>query len=127
MRLAQGIVIDKELTFGLLKFSALRREVFLQNEDGTVSTEVKERTYDLKSREQGRMIQVSLPASVPLKEFDYNAEVDIINPVADTVANATFRGADVDWYIKADDLVLRGKGLSGIAEKSSKTPSDKDK
>ena len=38
MRLAQGIVIDKEKTFGLLKFSALRREVFLQNEDGTVST-----------------------------------------------------------------------------------------
>src|SRR5690625_5490905 len=91
MRLAEGIVIDKEKTFGLLKFSALRREVFLQNEDGTVSTEVKERTYDLKSREQGQMIQVSIPASVPLKEFDYNAEVEIINPVADTVANATFR------------------------------------
>src|SRR5690625_7705250 len=88
MRLAEGIVIDKEKTFGLLKFSALRREVFLQNEDGTVSTEVKERTYDLKSREQGQMIQVSIPASVPLKEFDYNAEVEIINPVADTVANA---------------------------------------
>lgn len=109
MRLAQGIVIDKEKTFGQLKFSALRREVFLQNEDGTVSTEVKERTYDLKSREQGRMIQVSLPAAIPLKEFDYNAEVELINPVADTVANATFRGADVDWYVKADDLVLKGK------------------
>src|SRR5699024_12490574 len=73
MRLAQGIILDKEKTFGLLKFSALRREVFLQNEDGTVSTEVKERTYDLKSKEQGRMIQVSIPASIPLKEFDYNA------------------------------------------------------
>ena len=53
------------------------------------------------------MIQVSIPASVPLKEFDYNAEVEIINPVADTVANATFQGADVDWYIKADDIVLK--------------------
>ena len=52
------------------------------------------------------MIQVSIPASVPLKEFDYNAEVEIINPVADTVATATFQGADVDWYIKADDIVL---------------------
>ena len=51
-----------------------------------VSEEIKERTYDLKSRGQGRMIQVSIPASVPLKEFDYNAEVEIINPVADTVA-----------------------------------------
>ena len=106
MRLANGIVIDKEATFGALKFSALRREVHLQNEDGSVSEEIKERTYDLKSRGQGRMIQVSIPASVPLKEFDYNAEVEIINPVADTVATATFQGAAVDWYIKAEDIVL---------------------
>lgn len=55
---------------------------------------------------------MSLPASIPLKKFDYNAEVEIINPVADTVANATFRGADVDWYIKADDLTLKGKAIS---------------
>ncbi len=53
------------------------------------------------------MIQVSIPASVPLKEFDYNAEVEIIHPVADTVATATFQGAEVDWYIKADDIVLK--------------------
>lgn len=109
MRLANGIVTDKEKTFGKLKFSALRREVFVQNEDGTASTEVKERTYDLKCKEQGCMIQVSIPASVPLKEFDYNAEVEIINPVADTVATATYMGADVDWYIKADDIVLKGR------------------
>ena len=74
MRLANGIIIDKEKTFGLLKFSALRREVHKQNEDGTVSEEIKERTYDLKSRGQGRMIQVSIPAAVPLKEVDYNAD-----------------------------------------------------
>ena len=106
MRLPNGIVLDKDTTFGELKFSALRREVRIQNDDGTVSDEIKERTYDLKSKGQGRMIQVSIPASVPLKEFDYNAKVEIINPVADTVATATFRGADVDWYIKADDIVL---------------------
>lgn len=126
MRLAQGIVIDKEKTFGQLKFSALRREVFLQNEDGTVSTEVKERTYDLKSREQGRMIQVSIPATVPLKEFEYNAEVELINPVADTVANATFRGADVDWYVKAEDIVLKGKKPSNTTNESKSIPT-KDK
>lgn len=62
MRLAEGIVIDKEKTFGVLKFSALRREVHINNEDGTVSDEIKERTYDLKSRGQGCMIQVGLPA-----------------------------------------------------------------
>lgn len=56
MRLANGIVIDKEKTFGQLKFSALRREVHVQNEDGSVSEEIKERTYDLKCREQGRIL-----------------------------------------------------------------------
>lgn len=46
MRLANGIVLDKDTTFGELKFSALRREVRIQNEDGSVSDEIKERTYD---------------------------------------------------------------------------------
>ena len=110
MRLANGIIIDKEKTFGQLKFSALRREVHVQNEDGTISEEIKERTYDLKCREQGRMIQASVPANIPLRDFEYNAEVELINPVADTVANATYRGADIDWYIKCDDLVLKNKG-----------------
>lgn len=122
MRLANGIVIDKEATFGALKFSALRREVRIQNEDGTVSDEIKERTYDLKSRGQGRMIQVSIPASVPLKEFEYNAEVEIINPVADTVATATFQGAEVDWYIKADDIALK----KGAAPAGNPQPPKKD-
>ena len=66
MRLAKGIIIDKEKTFGVLKFSALRHEVRLTNEDGSLSEEIKERTHDLKSKAQGRMIQVSIPASVPL-------------------------------------------------------------
>lgn len=113
MRLANGIVLDKEATFDTLKFSALRREVRIQNEDGTVSDNIKERTYDLKSKGQGCMIQVSIPAEIPLKDFDYNAEVELINPVADTVANATFFGADVDWFLKADDLILKkNKGTS---------------
>ncbi len=125
MRLANGIVTDKEKTFGKLKFSALRREVFVQNEDGTPSTEVKERTYDLKCKEQGCMIQVSIPASVPLKEFDYNAEVEIINPVADTVATATYMGADVDWYIKAENIVLKN-GKQPLQPNNQQTP-NKDK
>ncbi|MFZ1758128.1 MAG: YdcP family protein [Streptococcus suis] len=105
MRLANGIVLEKEAIFGELKFSALRREVRIQKEDGTLSEEIRERTYDLKFKGQGRMIQVSIPASVPLKEFDYNAHVELVNPAADTVATATFQGAEVDWYIKADDIV----------------------
>ncbi|ECL7021575.1 DUF961 domain-containing protein [Listeria monocytogenes] len=107
MRLAQGIIIEKEQTFGILKFSAQRREVKIIDEEGNVTEQIKERTYDLKSKNQGRMIQVSIPASVGEKNFDYNAEVELINPVADTVATATYMGADVDWYIKAEDIVLK--------------------
>lgn len=120
MRLANGIVIDKDATFGMLKFSALRREVHIQNKDGTVSDEIKERTYDLKSKGQGCMIQVSIPATVSLKEFDYNAEVELVNPVADTVATATFQGANVDWYIKAEDIILKNMKVSAQADNLQK-------
>lgn len=107
MRLAEGIIIEKEETFGALKFSALRREVKIVDDEGNVTEQVKERTYDLKSKGQGRMIQVSIPASAGVNNFDYNAEVELINPIADTVATATYMGADVDWYIKADDIILK--------------------
>ena len=42
-----------------------------------------------------------------MKTARYHAEVELINPVADTVATATFQGAEVDWYIKAEDIVLK--------------------
>lgn len=114
MRLTEGIVVDSVLTFGKLRFSALRREVRKQNEDGTVSNEVKERTYNLKSSAQGRMIQVSIPANLPLREFAYDAEVELVNPIVDTVANYVFReGTTVNWFIKADDLVLKRQPNQG--------------
>ena len=93
-----------------LKFSALRHEMRVENEDGTTSEEIKRRTYDLKCSQQERTIQVSIPAEILVKDYPYNAEVELINPVADTVANANYRGADVEWYIKADDIVLKNKG-----------------
>ena len=37
MRLANGIIIEKEKTFGVLKFSALRREIRIHNDDGPLS------------------------------------------------------------------------------------------
>ena len=46
----------------------------------------------------------------PVKDYPYNAEVELINPVADTVANANYREADVEWCIKADDILLKNKG-----------------
>ncbi len=70
MRLAEGIVIEKGKTFGVLKFSALRREVKIVDDEGIVTEQVKERTYDLKSKGQGRMIQVSIPAKKAVNHFD---------------------------------------------------------
>lgn len=127
MRLANGIVLDKEKTFGVLKFSALRHEVRMENEDGSTSEEIKRRTYDLKCSVQERMIQVSIPADVAVKEYPYNAEVELINPIADTVANANFRGADVDWYIKADDIILKNKGNQPAGNPQNNTPQGQQK
>lgn len=122
MRLANGIVLDKEKTFGVLKFSALRHEVRMENEDGSTSEEIKRRTYDLKCSVQERMIQVSIPADVAVKDYPYNTEVELINPIADTVANANFRGADVDWYIKADDIILKNKGNQPAGNPQNSVP-----
>ena len=72
MRLSNGFVIDKEKTFGELKFTAVR-DVFLQNEDGTPSTQLKKRIYDLKCSLHGGIIPVCVPPEVPLREFPYNA------------------------------------------------------
>ena len=46
MRLANGIVLDKEKTFGTLKFSALRHEVRAENDDGSTSEEITRGTHD---------------------------------------------------------------------------------
>lgn len=94
VRLANGIVLDKDTTFGEFQFSK-SREVRIQNMDDMVSDEIKERTYDLEIQRSGRMIQVSIPYSMPLKEFECNARVELINPIVDTVANATIQGVDV--------------------------------
>lgn len=74
----------------------MRREVKIVDDVGNVIEQVKERTYDLKSKGQGRMIHVSIPASAGVKNFDYNAGVELINPIADTAATATYTRADVD-------------------------------
>lgn len=106
MRLAEGIVIDLEETFGVLKFSGQRRERFVQDEDGNRTDDVKERTYDLKSMKQGMMIQVSIPAEAGVNDFKYNQIVTLVEPVIDTVANANFNRVETSWYMKAKNLVI---------------------
>ncbi len=59
--------------------------------------------------------------------YPYNAEVELINPVADTVANANYRGADVEWYIKADDIVLKNKGGQPAGNPQNHAPQGQQK
>ena len=58
----------------------------------------------------GGIIPVSVPPEVPLRELPYNAVVELVNPVADTVSRKTYTGAEVDWYVKAEDIILKNKG-----------------
>ena len=123
MRFSNGFFGENEATLGTLRFSAMR-QVFEENADGTPSEVVKERTYDLKSDKQGRMIQVSVPASVPVRDFAYNAEVKLVNPMFGAIAHVTFgNSAEVDWYIKADDLVLKTPAQNSQPHKD--VPADK--
>lgn len=119
MRLPEGIVVNAKETFGRLKFSALRREVFAQDSEGNSTGELKYRTYDLKSEAQGMMIQVSVPADVEVKTFDYNAPVELVEPYIDTVSTATYRGrADAGWYIRSKDIITASKTETQEGEKS---------
>ena len=109
-----------------LKFTAVR-DVFLQNEDGTPSTQLKKRIYDLKCSLHGGIIPVSVPPEVPLREFPYNAVVELVNPVADTVSRKTYTGADVDWYVKAEDIVLKNKGNQNAGSPQNSAPQGQPK
>ena len=126
MRLSNGFVLDKEKTFGELKFAAMR-EVFLPNEDGTPSTQLKKRIYDLKCSLHGGIIPVSVPPEVPVREFPYNAVVELINPEASTVSRKTFMGADVDWYVKAEDIALKKKPEQPAGTPQNHTPQGQQK
>ena len=116
---------DLAVLSGSNQFSV--RDVFLQNEDGTPSTQIKKRIYDLKCSLHGGIIPVSVQPEVPLREFPYNAVVELVNPVADTVSRKTYTGADVDWYVKAEDIVLKNKGNQNAGSPQSPTPQGQPK
>lgn len=109
MRLAEGIFVDNEATFGELRFSAQRNEEFELDDDGKVTNKVLSRRYDLKSKGQKQMIQVKIPGEAGEKKFDYNAVVELVNPVLGTVSRIEGYTVEAEWYIKADDIVLKGQ------------------
>ena len=62
-----------------------------------------------------------------LREFPYNAVVELVNPVADTVSRKTYTGADVDWYVKAEDIVLKNKGNQNAGNPQNNNPQGQPK
>ena len=99
----------------------------LQNEDGTPSTQLKKRIYDLKCSLHGGIIPVSVPPEIPLREFPYNAVVELVNPEANTVSRKIFGGAEVDWYVKAEDIVLKNKPSQNTGNPQNHTPQGQPK
>ena len=53
--------------------------------------------------------------------------VELVNPVADTVSRKTYTGADVDWYVKAEDIVLKNKGNQNAGSPQNPTPQGQPK
>lgn len=114
MRLPENIVMETEETFGVLRFSAIRHTHYAKDDNNNDTDEVVRRTYDLKSPEQGRMIQVSLPESVEEKKFPYNAEVELVNPKMTTfISGASARTFEAEWACNADDIVLKRTSAQG--------------
>ena len=119
MRFSEGLFIDTEKTLGELKFAALRRENYAQDEEGNVTDEVTKRTYDLKCQRQGHTITVSIPPEAGEKDFPYNAAVTLVNPVVSARADATFGGGQRQtgtsmrtisyWQMLQENLLIRQK------------------
>ena len=53
--------------------------------------------------------------------------LELVNPVADTVSRKTYTGADVDWYVKAEDIVLKNKGNQNAGSPQNPTPQGQPK
>ena len=86
------------------------------------------RSYNLYSDVQkGENVVVEIPVQAGEKYFKYEQKVKFVNPVADTVSRKTYTGADVDWYVKAEDIVLKNKGNQNAGSPQNHTPQGQPK
>ena len=86
------------------------------------------RSYNLYSDVQkGENVVVEIPVQAGEKHFKYEQKVKLVNPVADTVSRKTYTGADVDWYVKAEDIVLKNKGNQNTGSPQNHTPQGQPK
>lgn len=117
----KDIVINKEGTFGTLKFAGLKKEKKVwDNEAGEMTDVIKKRDYMLRSSAQQKAISVSLPPEVELKKIPLGTEVTLVNPVV----TAFTTGRNTIAYLVADDIVpVSGSGaVPGSVSKNENKP-----
>ncbi|CUB31508.1 MULTISPECIES: YdcP family protein [Bacillus subtilis group] len=120
------IVPDINMTFGELKFLGLNRERYAYV-DGKRTDTLESRVYNLGSSVQGGQIEVTIPAYVDLKEFDFFKDVELKNPKIMASARANGNFANVNWTVEAEDLVLKGAGSAVSSKPAAATGGNEKK
>ncbi|MBK4214145.1 DUF961 domain-containing protein [Bacillus pumilus] len=114
-------------TFGEIKFMGLNRDRFVFDRVANKRTDqLESRTYNLGSSCQGGQIEVTLPAAVELKEFDFMSDVELVNPIIQAQARANGNFANVSWTVVADDIILKGSNANA-AKVTPSAPATNDK
>ena len=120
------VVPDMAQSFGTLEFAGESDHVFDRDKDNRRF--FARRSYNLYSDVQkGENVVVEIPVQAGEKKFKYEQKVKLVNPVADTVSRKSYTGADVDWYVKAEDIVLKNKGNQNAGSPQNPTPQGQPK
>ena len=120
------VVPDMAQSFGTLEFAGESDHVFDRDKDNR--RVFARRSYNLYSDVQrGENVVVEIPVQAGEKKFKYEQKVKLVNPVADTVSRKTYTGADVDWYVKAEDIVLKNKGNQNAGSPQNHIPQGQPK
>lgn len=119
--------VDMKRTFGELTFCGMLSES-VDRDDAGNATGIKKRTYTLLSEVMKEKIMVGIPAEAGEKQFRFGQLVQLKGLVMDTIAEATFRGVDNTWFMKAADIVPVGaapeqpRGRNPEAQKQEQKP-----
>lgn len=107
----KAIEFDEKRTFGVLQYLDFTGEKRKDNlEIGGEDQELVGRRYNVLSKGQKMQLVVVLPDTVDQKDFDYRAEVTLVNPKIEAYGFANFMGADIVINVHADDMVLVTNG-----------------
>jgi len=121
MKLEAGFQIDYAETFGEVRFWGLRRERQVYDDENNQTGQIDRRTYNLVSTAQQDMIAVILPGHISVRDFPQDTIVELVNPEIHSGASKTYRGADVFWWITADDIVAVKPGGATVPPKGDKS------